>query len=219
MTDVVGLVPLAGREALAMRPLNGVPLLVHAARALRAVTGSATTVLAGDVGSAVAVLARFDLDGVDVSRYEELSHRLDRPGGVSLLVHDPLCPLLGRAELGTVARSAAGGAVAGVQELTDTIKHVRRTAGRTVVVGTVDRTRLRCVSSPVSIPGQAVPELRRRLGDRAWLDDLGVVVRALRSFTRVSLVDMPSIGRRVTDEGSLQVLESLATVRLAAQER
>ena len=219
MTDVVGLVPLAGRETLAMRPLNGVPLLVHAVRALRAVTGSATTVLAGDVGSAVAVLARFDLDDVGVSRYEELGHRLDHTGSVSLLVHDPLCPLLDGRELATVARLAAGGVAAGVLELTDTIKHVRRTAGRTVVVGTVDRTRLRSVSSPVSIPGQAVPELRRRLGERAWLDDLGVVVRALRSFTQVSLVDVPSIGRRVNDEGSLLVLESLATVRLAAQER
>jgi hypothetical protein len=219
MTDVVGLVPLAAREALALRPLNGVPLLVHAVRALRDVTGSATTVLAGDVGSAVAVLARFDLDDVDVSGYEELGHRLDLSGGMSLLVHDPLCPLLDRRALATVSRLAAGGVVAGVLELTDTVKQVRRTAGRTVVVGTVDRTRLRSVSSPVSIPGQAVPELRRRLGDRAWLDDLGVVVRALRSFAPVSLVDMPSIGRRVDDEGSLLVLESLAMVRLAAQER
>lgn len=218
MTGVVGLVPLAGREPLAMRPLNGVALLVHAVRALRDVTGSATTVLAGDVGAAVAVLARFDLDDVDVSGYEELDHRLGSDG-MSLLVHDPLCPLLDRRELATVARLAAGGAVAGVLELTDTVKHVRRTAGRTVVVGTVDRTRLRSVSSPVSIPVQAVPELRRRLGDRAWLDDLGAVVRALRSFTPVSLVDMPSIGRRVDDEGSLLVLESLATVRLARQER
>ena len=216
---MVGLVPLAGREPLAMRPLNGVPLLVHAVRALRAVTGSATTVLAGDVGSAMAVLARFDLDDVDVSRYEELGHRLDRSGGMSLLVHDPLCPLLDRREVAAVAKLGAGGVVAGVLQLTDTVKHVRRTAGRTVVVGTVDRSRLRSVSSPVSIPVQAVPELRRRLGDRAWLDDLGAVVRALRPFTPVSLVDMPSIGRRVDDEGSLLLVESLATVRLAAQER
>ena len=219
MTNVVGLVPLGPREALAMRPLNGVPLLVHAIRALRVVTGSATTVVALDRQVAAEVLASNELAGVDVWGYAELGSRLDTQVGSlpAYLVHDPLCPLVSARDIAGVARlGSGGGGAAAVLVVTDTVKRVRHDAGRTLVAGTVDRARLRRVGSPVLIPGRAVAGIRRRLGDRTWLDDLGAVVRALRSMTPVSLVEMPTLGRRVDAADSLLVLESLTAGRSAA---
>lgn len=127
----IGVVPTTGRGRLPGAPLNGEPLVAHAARALAA---AGVEVVAADVPWA-------DLVG----------------RAAPLVVHDPLCPLT---PSGFLARavdvaSTTGVVVVATRPVTDTIKAVEGE----VVGETVDRDLLVTVTSPVILPASVVSAL------------------------------------------------------------
>jgi 2-C-methyl-D-erythritol 4-phosphate cytidylyltransferase len=167
-------VPAAGRgERLgpgapkALRELGGVPLLVHAVRALsrsRAVTLVVVVAPADGVPRVRALLEDYGLDGQDGTTVTVVPGGATRQESVWLglavlppavdvvLVHDAARPLVPVDVVDAVARAVADGAEAVVPAvpLADTVKQVVPGApGRPEpVVGTPDRGSLRAVQTP-----------------------------------------------------------------------
>ena len=126
----------------------------------------------------------------------------------AVLVHDPLCPLAPPAHLGQVlARAAAGAAgrsVVAVRPMTDTVKV--RDGDR--VTGTVDRSRLRVLATPISVP---VAVARQVPAVDAATDLVGLVDQ-LQVAGDVEFVHAPPLARRVHDRTGLQVLLGLRDI-------
>ena len=169
------MVPAAGRgERLgpgapkALRELGGVPLLVHAVRALsrsRAVGLVVVVAPADGVARVRALLEDFGLDGRDGAAITVVPGGATRQESVRLglavvpatvdvvLVHDAARPLVPVDVVDAVVRAVADGAEAVVPAvpLADTVKQVAPAAapGRPEpVVGTPDRSTLRAVQTP-----------------------------------------------------------------------
>ena len=165
------IVPAAGRgERLgpglpkALRPLNGVPMLVHAVRALTSASAVSLVVIAApedgvdevqralvehglvdteSSGAALVVVAGGDTRQESVARA-----LLAIPNHIDIvLVHDAARPLVPSALVDSVISAVRAGADAVVPGVgvADTIKSVDA-AGR--VVGTLDRSALRAVQTP-----------------------------------------------------------------------
>jgi 2-C-methyl-D-erythritol 4-phosphate cytidylyltransferase len=232
--DVVGVVPVpAGEDSwlVSVTDLDGEPLVVHAVRAVLQVAAQ-VVVLAP--GSAVAGL-RQNLDDAGLPQVRtgatedpraagesgrgggDLAAAVGRAlggslpvGCVALLVHDPLCPLAPAAHLSDVLDELAlpgGGYRAGaaVHPMTDTVKAVHADAEGFAVAGTVDRERLRVVTTPVLVPVDAA-------GSVAAVDDGPTLVAELRRHGEVGLVTAPPIARRVHDRAGLHLVLGLREV-------
>ncbi|MER6394473.1 2-C-methyl-D-erythritol 4-phosphate cytidylyltransferase [Kitasatospora sp. NPDC001603] len=177
-------VPAAGRgERLgpgapkALRELGGVPLLVHAVRALtrsRAVGLVVVAAPADGVAEVVGLLDTHGLDGKDIrvvpggaTRQESVRLGLAAiPAEVEIvLVHDAARPLVPVEVVDAVAAAVRGGAEAVVPAvpLADTVKRVEpRPAGPEPVLDTPDRSTLRAVQTPQGFRRETLAEVHEK---------------------------------------------------------
>ncbi len=187
------LVPAAGRgERLgpgapkALRLLGGVPMLVHAVRALAASRAVDIVVVAapeGDVDEVSAMLA----NQVDSAEVIIVSGGDTRQGSVAralialpddvdvVLVHDAARPLVPAELVSAVVASVRGGHVAVVPGLAvvDTIKRVDQSED---VADTIDRSTLRAIQTPQGFT-RTVLQQAHALADDDATDDAGLVER------------------------------------------
>jgi 2-C-methyl-D-erythritol 4-phosphate cytidylyltransferase len=173
----LGLVPVEGRGSLPFALVHGESLVAAASWAL------------GE--------AEFGLFDATVT-FERV-----RRSGRALVVHDPLCPLTPVEFLRTAAArsSATGAVVVGFRPVTDTVKVL--TDGR--LGRTVDRTRLRSVTSPIVIPAAVLAQL-----DRLDATDFPALVAELAEHAPVEWLEAPPLSRRVREADDLVVLEALS---------
>jgi 2-C-methyl-D-erythritol 4-phosphate cytidylyltransferase len=174
----------------ALRRLGGVPLLVHAVRALASARLVDLVVVAAppdDVDDVVGLFADLELPA-DVrvlaggeTRQDSVHRALESlPAEVDVvLVHDAARPLAPAELADAVARAVHGGAeaVVPVAPVADTVKEVD-VAGR--VVRTVDRSTLRAAQTPQGFRRDILAGAHAeaaRVGDLAT-DDAGLVERA-----------------------------------------
>jgi 2-C-methyl-D-erythritol 4-phosphate cytidylyltransferase len=124
--------------------------------------------------------------------------------GQMLVIHDPLCPLTPASFIQeAISESARTGAVVvGVRPVTDTIKEYDGER----LGSTVDRQELTCVTSPVVLPATVVAAL-----DGLVTDDLAELVAGLTRRFPVRHLVAPPLGRRIVDEGDLDVLSALSS--------
>ncbi len=185
------LVPAAGRgERLgpgapkALRTLGGVPMLVHAVRALAGSRVVDLVVVAAPEDSLDSVAAMLDEQGLgaDVSvvaggdtRQDSVARALlTLPSDVDIvLVHDAARPLVPEQVVTSVVAAVAAGhpAVIPVLPVVDTIKEVDASA---IVVRTVDREVLRAVQTPQGFQ-RAVLQQAHAESDLGTTDDAGLV--------------------------------------------
>ncbi|MEK2489243.1 2-C-methyl-D-erythritol 4-phosphate cytidylyltransferase [Kitasatospora purpeofusca] len=202
-------VPAAGRgERLgpgapkALRDLGGVPLLVHAVRALtrsRAVGLVVVAAPADGVAEVVALLDSHGLEGKDIrvvaggdTRQESVRLGLAAiPADVGIvLVHDAARPLVPVEVVDAVASAVRAGAEAVVPAvpLADTVKRVEPVrGGPEPVLDTPDRSTLRAVQTPqgfrrdtlAEVHAKALAEESAGVGDALppVTDDAGLVER------------------------------------------
>jgi 2-C-methyl-D-erythritol 4-phosphate cytidylyltransferase len=216
MPDVLGLVPLVGREPLACWPYNGQALFLLAVEALRQVANPPVMVLADGLQQAAVreALAGYRVV-VDLAECPREDDRLRAAVETSdvVVVHDPLCPLVSAVSLREMIRVwQPGTALVAVRPVVDTVK----AASDGIVAGTVDRDTLRIVSSPVVLPASIlldVPDLV------ATLTDLSTLVQWLRGRCDVVLAGAPSASRRIEDVSSIQLVMSLDAVGHRLRER
>jgi 2-C-methyl-D-erythritol 4-phosphate cytidylyltransferase len=173
----LGLVPVEGRGSLPFALVHGESLVAAASWAL------------GEAG-----VGLFDASVT----FEQV-----RTSGRALVLHDPLCPLTPVEFLiRAAARSEATGAVVvGFRPVTDTVKVVAD--GR--LGATVDRTRLRSVTSPVVVPADVLSGL-----DHLDATDFPALAAELAELSEVEWLEAPPLSRRVRVEDDLVDLEALS---------
>lgn len=198
--------PAAGRgERLgpgapkALRELGGVPLLVHAVRALARSRAVGLVVVAAPADGVAEVVALLDSHGLDDKDIRVVAGGATRQESVRLglaaipdeveivLVHDAARPLVPVEVVDAVAAAVRAGAEAVVPgvPLADTVKRVEPTAGQPEpVLDTPDRSTLRAVQTPqgfrrstlVEVHAKALAEEAGGAGDApAVTDDAGLV--------------------------------------------
>ncbi|HEU0101979.1 MAG TPA: 2-C-methyl-D-erythritol 4-phosphate cytidylyltransferase [Mycobacteriales bacterium] len=223
---LVPVLPWAGRSdgvPVAAVRLRGVPLFVHAVRAVADALGSPVVAAAPEsVRAVTAALAAAGLRDVPVVPAGDrigsaLVRVLDRSQSCAepveaVLVHDPRCPLTPPSCLRDAAAAAAcdpGAVVVAARAMTDTVKEL--VDG--VVRATVDRDGLRVVASPLVLP----VALLRSLDDAGLLEncaDVDALVQVVRAAgARLVWISAPAHARRVGDAASVAVLECLTDVR------
>lgn len=214
MSGPVAVVPLEGRGALPFVDLHGEALFLHAVRALldlASVEGRVVVTVDPDqrAGSRAA-LERHELDA-DLAVAQDWWRSKERSGAATVLVHDPLCPLVPTAFLDRCLQSArsgptvpgrtdggaSSGAVVAYRPVTDTIK----TVVASQITGTLDRDLFGIVTSPVvfSPTAAGLPPTR----------DFGELATWVRERGPVDLVKAPSLGRRVDDASAVNLLECI----------
>lgn len=174
---VLGCVVDAGRGSLPYALIHGESLVACAAWAL------------GEAG-----VAAVDLD----SAWEQV-----RESGLSLVLHDALCPMTPSAFIAECLdlAQAQDCVVVAVRPVTDTVKEIADAR----VGDTVDRESLHAVTSPVVLPPSALSSLSGRLEG-----DFPALVAALSAAGfEVRTVTAPPQGRRVTSAEELRLLEVL----------
>jgi 2-C-methyl-D-erythritol 4-phosphate cytidylyltransferase len=144
----------------ALRVLGGVPILVHALRALRDVGVIVVAAPADGVAGVEALLAEYGVDYASLSvvaggatRRESVANALRSlpPDVDTVLVHDAARALTPVEVVERVAAAVRGGEQAVIPALpvVDTIKSVEAYEGDAArVTATVDRSRLRAVQTP-----------------------------------------------------------------------
>ncbi|CAN5132179.1 2-C-methyl-D-erythritol 4-phosphate cytidylyltransferase [soil metagenome] len=209
----VGIVPLEGRGTLPLELLHGEPLLLHAVRSLQQTPGLREVLVTTDGSSfpaAARELASRGLRAEFVEPRRWWTAWASAAGlGRSVLVHDPLCPLVPADFVGEVLQHSRDmGAVAAYQPITDTAKVVVDEQ----IVSTLDRDQVGLVTSPVVVPGrlagQGLPPV----------SDFGRLADWLRARGPLALVPAPSMGRRVGGMAALRVLECLDQLGRSIQE-
>jgi 2-C-methyl-D-erythritol 4-phosphate cytidylyltransferase len=201
----LGVLPLGGRTPLVFELLHGIPLYLHALRALVQVVPDAVLTAPADATERVrAEVERAHLE-VRVLAEPDWWDVVRRAPGRGLLVHDALCPLASPEFLASVCRLAANRpdvSVAASRPVTDTVK----TAVEGRIQGTIDREGLVALTSPILI---AAPALAAAVGagDRPGLDDFSSLLVWLRALGPVELVTAPSLARRVDDASAVNLLE------------
>lgn len=198
---IVGVVPLEGRGSLPLVDLHREALFVHAVRALLDVDAVAgrvvVTVDPGQRAAAEAALERSDLAVLVEDAHtwwQTVTHT------VTVVLHDPLCPLVPASFLADCLEgsSAQDRAVVAFRPVTDTIKTVVEER----IADTLDRDQFCIVTSPVVFghePISSVPPTT----------DFGVLVTWLRERGPVGLRKAPSLGRRVDDASAVNLLECI----------
>ena len=176
----LGMVPLDGRGSLPYALVHGESLVAAASWALST--------------------AEVDLFDFNVAFAQV------RDAGRMLVVHDPLCPLTPSGFLAEAVAEAqrSGAVVVGVRPVTDTVKEYDGTE----LGGTVDRDSLVCVTSPVVLPVAVVAALDELPGIETG--DLATLVERLAERFPVRHLEAPPLGRRIVDEGDLEVLAALS---------
>lgn len=227
LPTTVGVVPLEGRGALPFVDLHRDPLFLHAVRALLAVDvlGGRVVVTAdpGQRARAASALERGRLDAAvqDADTWwrsrtdpDPTPTGLTATGPLTVLLHDPLCPLVPTWFLGgcleewsDVRRDGASALVA-YRPVTDTIKTV--VDGR--IVDTLDRDLFGAVASPVIFEHAADD------GRPDSPEDFAALVRWLRDQGPVRLRKAPSLGRRVDDPSAVNLLECMDEMAHAVRE-
>jgi 2-C-methyl-D-erythritol 4-phosphate cytidylyltransferase len=193
---VAAIVPAAGRgerlgpgQPKALRTLGGVPMLVHAVRALsraRLVDLVVVAAPADGVAEVKALLALHEI-GADVmvvaggaERQDSVARALEAlPSDVDVvLVHDAARPLAPSELVDAVARAvlAGHGAVVPGLPMADTVKRVTATEADEVVLETVARSDLRCIQTPQGFD-RALLAKAHADADGLATDDAGLVER------------------------------------------
>lgn len=214
MTQTVGVVPLEGRGSLPFVDLHREVLFLHAIRALLDVDRLAGRVVAtvepGQLAAAVSALDRSDLPAM-VEDADTWWRTLTGP--LTLMLHDPLCPLVPAAFLSRcldeAVSSADRDALVAFRPVTDTIKTVVDDR----IVDTLDRDRFGIVASPLVFdhcPGadEPVPPTA----------DFGALAGWLRGRGTVQLHRAPSLGRRVDDLSAVNLLECMDELARVVEE-
>jgi hypothetical protein len=189
----VGVVPLEARGTLPLAELHGEPMFLHPVRALLRSGVLARVVVTADDPTAVTPYLPRRLS-VDVVSAEEWWTNVDE----TVVLADPLCPLLPADFVARVLGEASGRALAGYRPVTDTVKTVVDQR----ITGTLDRDRLAVVASPVVVPAALAKQ-------RPPVHDFAELASWLRERGDLRLVKAPSMARRVGDESALRVLECL----------
>ncbi len=188
------LVPVVGRGRLPLDLLHDRSLVEHALSAIPVDAREVALVVDDSISAPAGVAA--------VVRLDELTSYC---AGHSVLIHDPLCPLTPRTFIAdTAARFSTdrGFAAAAHRPVTDTIKQL--VGGR--IAATIDRERLGVLTSPLLLSEQALSAL-----DGEWAElDFADLVNLLRNYGEVTLIEAPSLGRRVDDESAVMLLQSVA---------
>ncbi|MBO0843922.1 MAG: 2-C-methyl-D-erythritol 4-phosphate cytidylyltransferase [Nocardioides sp.] len=129
-----------------------------------------------------------------------------RDSGRPLVWHDSLCPMTPPDFLASCVRRAvaADAVVAGVLQVTDTVKEVEATSAGPVVGRTFDRDGLRRLASPLVLPSSVVARM-----DGWPPTDFGTALTRLRSVATVELRKAPLTALRVASEADLARLEAL----------
>lgn len=122
--------------------------------------------------------------------------------GEAYVLHDPLCPMTPASFVAACVQRAAedDAVVVAFRPVTDTVKTVA--AG--MVGGTLDRSDLIEVTSPIVLPASVVAQL-----DVAPSGDFAAIAAALATRFRVVTLEAPAEGRRVADLDDVRVLEAL----------
>ncbi len=191
---IAAVVPAAGRgERLgpgtpkALRELAGVPILVHAVRALarsRAIDLVVVAAPPDDVAAVAALLADFEMTA-EVSVVAGGASRQDSvrlavaslpPDVTGVLIHDAARPLVPVELVDAVAAAVRAGVEAVVPALgmADTVKEVDGDTG-TTVVATPDRSRLRAVQTPQGFSRAVLEKAYAAAAGEAFTDDAGLV--------------------------------------------
>jgi 2-C-methyl-D-erythritol 4-phosphate cytidylyltransferase len=125
--------------------------------------------------------------------------------GLSLVLHDALCPMTPPEFLAACVRRAVDedAVVAGVRPVTDTVKVLHDG----LVGETVDREELVRIASPVVVPAGLIDDVADLVADPAL--DLTALVEQLRARTPVLLADAPPEAMRVAGPEDIRVLEAL----------
>jgi hypothetical protein len=119
-----------------------------------------------------------------------------------LLVHDPLCPLVGPDFLHAIHDLAMGrpeASFAAFRPVTDTVK----TVVEGTIQGTIDRDLLVALAAPVVLGAAVVAAA----DGPPPITDFADLVAWARSRAAVELVKAPSLARRVDDESAVAFLE------------
>jgi 2-C-methyl-D-erythritol 4-phosphate cytidylyltransferase len=208
MTRVLGIVPLLGRGLLVHASIGGTTLVELAARLMVQVADEVVVVVDP---SDPAISSPAHTEQISMpDGGPELQRRMERVDQV--VVHDPLCPLVSEQFVRRLVAGDRDSVRVAVRPVVDTLK----ATADGVVAGTVDRERLRVVSSPVVGPGL----LLAGLDDLpAALTDLTVLVAQLRKAGQTELVVAPSASRRIEDTSGLRLLVSVDAVSHRIRER
>jgi len=208
VTQLIGVVPLEGRDSLPFVDLHREPMFLHAVRVLLDVDQlDGRVVVTADpqqLSLAADDLRRHGLPALVEPARAWWAAR--GPGAVVL--HDPLCPLV---PVSVVERSlrgrTSGEAVVCFRPVTDTIK----TVVDEPIVDTIDRDLFAIVTSPVvfDADGSDVPPTQDFAELAAWL----------RARGPVTMRKAPSIGRRVDDPSAVNLLECMDELARTVRKR
>jgi len=213
MPETVGVVPLEGRGDVPFVDLHHEPLFLHAVRALHDVPLLEGRVLvSADPDQRPRVLdalAQHELAAEVVDAAAWWAPASKRRRRLTVLVHDPLCPLVPAPFLSRCLAAAVTTrqAVVAFRPVTDTIK----TVVADQIVGTLDRDRFAIVTSPVVLAAS--------VGDPAPpTEDFAELAAWVRSRGPVELAKAPSLGRRVDDSSAVNLLECMDEMARAVHE-
>lgn len=203
--EIWAVVPLDGRGGLVHERLHRLPLYVSAVATLarvvpelvvRAEPADLTRVY-DELGAAEVVTPVLD----PAAWWAGLHGGSPRP----LLIHDPLCPLVPEDLIRTMLEHAADDrSWAAVRPVTDTVK----TATSSRITGTIDRGGLVVVSSPVVVSAAVMTQALAD-DDPPPVHDPATLLAWLRVRGPVETLSAPSLGRRVDDASSVQLLECM----------
>ncbi|GGU44890.1 2-C-methyl-D-erythritol 4-phosphate cytidylyltransferase [Nocardioides albus] len=124
-----------------------------------------------------------------------------------LVLHDSLCPMTPPAFIAHCVSTAVTreAVVIGVRPVTDTVKKLAIEDGVPVLGETVDRDALVSVTSPIVLPRAVVASL-----DGWPTGDFAEIAATLARRFPVVSIEAPPIGRRVTSEEDVRLLEGLS---------
>lgn len=190
-------VVLAGRGALPFTTLHGVPLYRHALAAALDLGPD----LVVDPGHGQRSAVDRDQLPPDVRLLTADDWWAGRAPG-PVLMHDALCPLAPPEFLASMAeRGAEPASAAAVRPVTDTLKTVLGDQ----IEGTINRDRIATVVSPLLLSAAMLAAL----DGPPPFEDFAAIVALAREHGPVELVRAPSLARRVADESSVHLLESV----------
>ncbi len=225
MPETVGVVPLDGRGGLPFADLHREVLFLHAVRSLLEVhrlDGRVVVTVDPDQRApAVDALDRSGLPALVQDAAAWWRSLAGSPSGqdagpVTLVLHDPLCPLVPGSFVASCLDEAAplpagtateGRPVVAYRPVTDTIK----TVVDDQIADTLDRDRFGIVASPVVFahrPGAGAPPTT----------DFGELATWLRARGDIVMRKAPSLGRRVDDPSAVNLLECMDELARSVEE-